>query len=136
MPIDYSKFANIDDSDEEAEPASKTVTKQAEAPTTKLAKCANCAKEGAKMLTCSVCKKTAYCSRECQKEDWQFHKRTCKKPEDKTKKDGKSSESNKTSAPKKPKKAAEPAPDDDDDDEPITWYARRQTKARADARPS
>ena len=84
MPIDYSKFANIEDSDEEPEKEKTKVTKTAEsaAPAAK-AKCANCGKEGAKMNACSVCKKVGYCSRDCQKQDWQFHKRVCKKPEPK-----------------------------------------------------
>lgn len=29
------------------------------------------------LLTCSRCKKAKYCSKECQKNDWKNHKRTC-----------------------------------------------------------
>lgn len=46
--------------------------------------CANCRNEGAK-LRCSTCKKVVYCNRNCQRSDWRFHKRICKKPEPKKK---------------------------------------------------
>jgi TPR repeat protein len=39
--------------------------------------CFNC--EGAGKFKCSKCKKTLYCSVECQKEDWSFHKLFCNK---------------------------------------------------------
>lgn len=45
--------------------------------------CKGCFKpiEG-KVLRCGVCKET-YCCQQCQKEDWKYHKRICKKPEPK-----------------------------------------------------
>ncbi|CDR95872.1 MYND finger domain protein, putative [Babesia bigemina] len=42
--------------------------------------CENCKKEETKqepLKICSRCKKVKYCSVECQKEDWRFHKRIC-----------------------------------------------------------
>jgi len=42
--------------------------------------CKNCAAPCVKPLRCGVCKAATYCSAKCQKEDWQFHKRNCKKP--------------------------------------------------------
>eukprot|EP00931_Biecheleriopsis_adriatica_P110558 TRINITY_DN84846_c0_g1_i1.p1 TRINITY_DN84846_c0_g1~~TRINITY_DN84846_c0_g1_i1.p1 ORF type:complete len:413 (+),score=123.47 TRINITY_DN84846_c0_g1_i1:31-1269(+) len=45
------------------------------------AACRNCGSQVAKPLRCSICKSAAYCSGTCQKEDWQFHKRICKKAE-------------------------------------------------------
>lgn len=41
--------------------------------------CYGCRKLPGK-LRCGVCKTASYCSAECQRGDWQFHKRTCKKP--------------------------------------------------------
>ncbi|KAJ7145343.1 hypothetical protein C8R43DRAFT_1012417 [Mycena crocata] len=35
-----------------------------------------CIKRGVNFKRCSACKKTAYCSVECQKEDWKAHKKT------------------------------------------------------------
>ncbi|KAK1442124.1 hypothetical protein BgAZ_401540 [Babesia gibsoni] len=42
--------------------------------------CENCRKEDSKaapLKICSRCKKVKYCSQQCQKEDWRFHKRIC-----------------------------------------------------------
>ncbi|CAK4086552.1 unnamed protein product [Aphanomyces euteiches] len=78
---DYSRFNNIVDSDEEDNSAKENVKPQAKA-----APCRNCSKDGAK-LKCSICKKAAYCNRQCQTSDWTFHRRTCKKPEDDKDKD-------------------------------------------------
>lgn len=41
--------------------------------------CKNCMQSCTKVLRCGVCKAATYCSNNCQKEDWQFHKRVCKK---------------------------------------------------------
>lgn len=40
--------------------------------------CANCGKTDS-LKSCSSCKKTYYCSKECQKKDWKAHKSSCKK---------------------------------------------------------
>mmetsp|Transcript_1595 Transcript_1595/g.3124 ORF Transcript_1595/g.3124 Transcript_1595/m.3124 type:complete len:410 (+) Transcript_1595:34-1263(+) len=45
--------------------------------------CKNCALQIAKPLRCGICKAASYCSSTCQKEDWQFHKRVCRKAEPK-----------------------------------------------------
>jgi hypothetical protein len=45
-------------------------------------KCENCESYGgedSKLLTCSGCLTTFYCSKECQKIDWKKHKTHCKK---------------------------------------------------------
>jgi hypothetical protein len=34
------------------------------------------------LMLCSVCSKVAYCSRDCQMEDWKRHKVNCKKPDE------------------------------------------------------
>lgn len=49
--------------------------------------CKNCMKPCEKPLRCSVCKAASYCTPTCQKEDWQFHKRNCKKPTPQPKKE-------------------------------------------------
>eukprot|EP01055_Gregarina_sp_Pseudo9_P004529 Gregarina_sp_Pseudo_9__4528@NODE_46_length_5037_cov_13_741297_g43_i0_p4_GENE_NODE_46_length_5037_cov_13_741297_g43_i0NODE_46_length_5037_cov_13_741297_g43_i0_p4_ORF_typecomplete_len251_score48_73zfMYND/PF01753_18/7_9e13zfC6H2/PF15801_5/0_007Meleagrin/PF08189_11/3_2e03Meleagrin/PF08189_11/0_042DUF3846/PF12957_7/0_13zfC2HCIx2C/PF10782_9/5_8zfC2HCIx2C/PF10782_9/7_5e02_NODE_46_length_5037_cov_13_741297_g43_i017112463 len=46
------------------------------------AHCANCFKErasGTKLSKCGGCRKVAYCSVDCQKADWTYHKRLCQK---------------------------------------------------------
>ncbi|EAN33521.1 MYND finger family protein [Theileria parva strain Muguga] len=43
--------------------------------------CENCKKEGSEsqvLKICTGCKKVKYCSVNCQKEDWRFHRRICK----------------------------------------------------------
>lgn len=47
--------------------------------------CRNCANPCEKVLRCGKCRSVSYCSAFCQKEDWQFHKRGCKRPEEKEK---------------------------------------------------
>ena len=130
MPVDYSKFDSIEDSDEEREKetkVTKTAEKKAEAP--KDLVCANCGRAAEKLSKCSVCKKVGYCSVRCQHSDWQFHKRTCKKPP------AAKGDAKRDDAPSKPKPARPPrkaavaeSSDDDDDDAPITWYKHRETK--------
>eukprot|EP00914_Ancora_sagittata_P012017 GHVO01023256.1.p1 GENE.GHVO01023256.1~~GHVO01023256.1.p1 ORF type:complete len:244 (+),score=51.34 GHVO01023256.1:423-1154(+) len=39
--------------------------------------CGNCGKVEGTLSRCQRCKKVLYCTRECQKEDWKFHKRIC-----------------------------------------------------------
>lgn len=42
----------------------------------KVGTCANCSQMG--NLRCKKCKKTHYCSKECQRAHWSTHKKTCK----------------------------------------------------------
>mmetsp|Transcript_2066 Transcript_2066/g.6147 ORF Transcript_2066/g.6147 Transcript_2066/m.6147 type:complete len:317 (-) Transcript_2066:38-988(-) len=129
MPVDYSKFDDIKDSDEDEPPPVQS--KKPEPPKAdKTAKCANCGAKappaGGALKKCTVCRKVAYCSAGCQRDDWRFHKRVCSKPADKKKKD-------EPSKPKEPRKKKAPAKvesssDDDDDGKPITWYKHRETK--------
>ena len=41
--------------------------------------CASCGKDsqGGSLLRCTGCNAVQYCNRECQKADWQYHKRSC-----------------------------------------------------------
>ena len=41
-------------------------------------KCRTCLGMPTELLRCSACKKTYYCSKECQKKDWKKHKPRCK----------------------------------------------------------
>ena len=41
-------------------------------------KCHNCFKTHSKIMMCSKCKMSGYCSSECQRADWVSHKITCK----------------------------------------------------------
>jgi hypothetical protein len=41
--------------------------------------CANCQKEGKDNKLCTKCHVAAYCCKQCQTEDWQKHKRYCKR---------------------------------------------------------
>ena len=45
-------------------------------PKSKVRVWANCDKKAATMKKCT-CKLVRYCSRECQREDWREHKKTC-----------------------------------------------------------
>mmetsp|Transcript_91900 Transcript_91900/g.291552 ORF Transcript_91900/g.291552 Transcript_91900/m.291552 type:complete len:335 (-) Transcript_91900:100-1104(-) len=119
--IDYSKFDNIEDSDDEKPKESATASaKPAEKP-----HCHNCHKDISKPLRCGICKKVEYCSAQCQKDDWRYHKRVCKKPE----------------APKAKTEERKPPPPSEDGErkrreeekvveteESLTWYRHREWK--------
>lgn len=65
-PIDYSKFDAISDSEDDKPSSSKPVKD-----------CKSCGVEVSKPMACSKCKKAVYCSVDCQRSDWPFHKRLC-----------------------------------------------------------
>lgn len=71
------------------------------------------------MRRCGQCKQKTYCSPECQKEDWRFHRRACAPP---AKPKPKESDAPK-SAPLRPKAADHVV---DDDDEVGDWYRHRE----------
>jgi hypothetical protein len=136
MPVDYSKFDNIEDSDDE-KPAPKEQARPEQAA--EKPHCANCHKVVEKPLKCGTCKKVMYCTPQCQREDWQFHKRNCKKPEEpkakpepprkkpdepKAKPEGSNGSESKTG--KKDDGKIE------EDEEKLTWYRHREWKPTAE----
>jgi hypothetical protein len=40
--------------------------------------CYQCGTSGVDVLKCSRCKQAAFCSKECQKKNWKFHKQSCR----------------------------------------------------------
>jgi hypothetical protein len=123
--VDYSKFDNIVDSDDEKplEEKDSKPEKPKEKP-----HCANCMKDIVKGFRCSVCKKVEYCSQKCQREDWQFHKRVCKKAEaPKPKEETKKQETEKRE-PARPKAEDKVVVEDDEELGDITWYRHREWK--------
>lgn len=42
--------------------------------------CRVCAKTVEHLKKCSVCRAVSYCSVDCQKVDWNQHKKVCQKP--------------------------------------------------------
>jgi len=120
--IDYSKFENIEDSDDEKPKESASVAaKPAEKP-----HCHNCHKDISKPLRCGVCKKVEYCSAQCQKEDWLFHKRVCKKPAPPKAK----AEERKPPAPSGEERETKRKEEEKvvETDENLTWYRHREWK--------
>jgi len=130
--IDYSKFDDIEDSDDE-KPKQETATAKA---TPEKPHCHNCHKDITKALRCSVCKKVSYCSAQCLRDDWPFHKRTCQKPEPKAKPkhDGGNVPSDSKAKPKhdegkaQSNSKAKPAEEDtvEENDENLSWYRHRE----------
>lgn len=127
-PINYSKWDNLEDSDDEKEKVAAKA-KAASKPAADKMHCFNCHEDNiTKVFRCGTCKAATYCSQKCQKDDWSFHKRGCKKPEPpKAKPPERPAERQATnggyaSKPKKEEKVI------DDSDEKIDWYRHREWK--------
>jgi len=118
--IDYSKFDNIEDSDDE-KPKQETAAAQ---KTPEKPHCHNCHKDITKPLRCGVCKKVSYCSAQCQREDWRYHKRTCQKPE--PPKEKPKQDERKTPSEPKAKRVEEDKVVESDEN--LTWYRHREWK--------
>lgn len=125
--IDYSKFDSIEDSDDE-KPTAQEARKEAKAA--ERPGCQNCGKETEKPLRCGTCKKVSYCSASCQKDDWQFHKRNCKKPEEPKAKpaapERKPPASEKSSGERKKKEPKEETVVENEEN--FNWYRHREWK--------
>lgn len=136
--IDYSKFDNIEDSDDEKPQESSSAQGAAKPAVAEKPHCYNCHKDIQKALRCGICKKVEYCSAQCQKEDWQFHKRVCKKPEDpKAKAKAKESVEKKRSTEEREvaREERKKRQEEDkvvDNDENFTWYKHREWKPTAE----
>jgi len=86
MVLDYSKFESIEDSDDEREATAQKPAGDAldtsECRSSKSSvpsiPCSACSGLCSKPLRCGKCRSATYCSASCQKEDWSYHKRTCK----------------------------------------------------------
>eukprot|EP00929_Paragymnodinium_shiwhaense_P059017 TRINITY_DN29545_c0_g1_i1.p1 TRINITY_DN29545_c0_g1~~TRINITY_DN29545_c0_g1_i1.p1 ORF type:complete len:327 (-),score=110.24 TRINITY_DN29545_c0_g1_i1:286-1212(-) len=133
MPVDYSKFDAIVDSDDETGKENKTPAAVSKTAVVEKPTCRNCGKDAPK-VACGKCKTAKYCDAQCQRTDWQFHKRICKAPEDKKKED----EARKKQEAKEEKKQQAPASkpkanDVEVEDEKIEgWYRHRETRLPAD----
>lgn len=127
--IDYSKFDSIEDSDDEKEKQTTAQAPSSNATAAEKPHCFNCHAQIAKPLRCGVCKKASYCSAKCQKDDWRFHKRTCKKPEE-----PKPKQSAKPASRPKEERRERPAEEKVvvDDEENFTWYRHREWKPAED----
>jgi len=130
MPVDYSKFDAIVDSDDEKPVKGKeTSTKAASEDKPH---CHNCMKETDKLLKCGVCKKVSYCSQQCQKGDWSFHKRNCKKPEEPKPKASPEEKQAKKQVKAERKKEKEEENREVCDEDVGTWYRHREWKPTAE----
>lgn len=133
--IDYSKFANIQDSDEEEETAQKSSRSPSKTAVAEKPTCLGCGVEVAKPLRCGKCQKAVYCSAQCQRSDWLYHKRGCSKPEEKAKPKAKPSAEKKADRPTD-RPPAEPERREekivDNDAENLTWYRHREWKPTAE----
>lgn len=85
-PLNYKRFENLGESSDEADQdkASDGSDDSVELPEReqKTSQCRCCAGDlladsVRRPLRCSKCQSAVYCSRQCQREDWRFHKRIC-----------------------------------------------------------
>merc|ERR1712032_717307 len=126
--VDYSKFDSIVDSDDEKpDKTSKDTTVKTAVPEKPV--CHNCMKDIEKPLRCGVCKKVSYCSQQCQKSDWSYHKRNCKKPEEpKPKASTEEKRAKKEANEEKRRREADEKVVDEGEGENLSWYKHRDWK--------
>jgi len=131
--VDYSKFDSIVDSDDE-KPAKASKEADTKATVPEKQHCHNCMKDIDKPLRCGFCKKVSYCSQQCQKGDWSFHKRNCKKPEEPKAKPSTEEKQAKKQVKEEKKKREEDEKVVVDEDEKFDWYRHREWKPTAEAK--
>lgn len=132
--VDYSKFDNIVDSDDE-KPATTSKSADEKAPATpEKVHCHNCMKDINKPLRCGICKKVSYCSQKCQKDDWSYHKRNCKKPEEPKPKASPEEKKVKKEAKEETRRKEDDEKIIDDDGEDLNWYRHREWKPTQEAK--
>jgi hypothetical protein len=126
--VDYSKFDSIVDSDDEKPVQSSKESEKAKAAPEKPV-CHNCMKDIDRPLRCGICKKVSYCSQKCQKDDWSFHKRNCKKPEEpKPKPSEEEKKAKKQVKEERKRNDDEEKIVDDGEEEKLDWYRHREWK--------
>jgi len=70
-----SSRQSVNSSHDEDEDIGKSASDATKEDTNKC--CSNCGVKIANTLRCARCRQTCYCSRECQKSEWNEHKKTC-----------------------------------------------------------
>ncbi|CAL6353935.1 unnamed protein product [Bathycoccus prasinos] len=70
-----SSRQSVNSSHDEDEDIGKSASDATKEDTNKC--CSNCGVKIANALRCARCRQTCYCSRECQKSEWNEHKKTC-----------------------------------------------------------
>ena len=66
-----------DDKEEEDDDEVEETSDASSENTTKTKRCSNCGVKISNVLRCARCRQTCYCSQECQKNEWNEHKKTC-----------------------------------------------------------
>ena len=66
-----------DDKEEEEDDEVEETSDASSENTTKTKRCSNCGVKISNVLRCARCRQTCYCSQECQKNEWNEHKKTC-----------------------------------------------------------
>ena len=74
-PRSSRQSVNSSHDDDEDEDVGKSASDAAKGDTNKC--CSNCGVKIANALRCARCRQTCYCSQECQKSEWNEHKKTC-----------------------------------------------------------
>ena len=74
-PRSSRQSVNSSHDDDEDEDVGKSASDATKGDTNKC--CSNCGVKIANALRCARCRQTCYCSQECQKSEWNEHKKTC-----------------------------------------------------------